>query len=171
MANRDWPANGESRVGGQAAKSRALPAIVAAGLTCGVMDISAAFITWWGKVTPERILQGVASGWLGKSSFDGGMNTAALGLFFHFFIAFSWATIFYLLSRKFTVLVRRPWISGPIYGCFVFVFMYFVVKPLSNQAPVAGYTVKGVSIAVLTHIFCVGLPIALMVAKFGKPKS
>ena len=152
-------------------RSRAVPAILAAGSLAGVMDIFAAFITWWGIVTPQRILQGVASGWLGKASFDGGLQTAALGLFFHFFIAFSWATIFYFASRKFVFLVRQPWVSGPIYGCFVFVFMYFVVKPLSNQAPATGYTVKGVSIAVLTHIFCVGLPIALMVAKFGKPKS
>ncbi len=150
------------------AKSRALPAILAAGALCGVMDISAAFITWWGKVTPERILQGVASGWLGKASFDGGWATAALGLGFHFFIAFSWAAIFYFSSRKFTVLTRRAVISGAVYGVVVFLVMYFVVKPLSNQAPAAGYSVKGVSIAVLTHIFCVGLPISLMVKRFSR---
>jgi hypothetical protein len=28
-------------------KSRALPAIICAGLLCGVLDINAAFVTWW----------------------------------------------------------------------------------------------------------------------------
>ncbi|MGB8522375.1 MAG: hypothetical protein WCD43_05380 [Candidatus Acidiferrales bacterium] len=75
--------------------SRAFAAICA-GLLCGVMDITAAFITWWPKgVKPPRLLQGVAAGWLGHKSFDGGMATAALGLAFHVLIAFTAATVFY----------------------------------------------------------------------------
>jgi hypothetical protein len=36
-----------------------------------------------------RLLQGIAAGVLGSRSFQGGLPTALLGLFCHFFIAFS----------------------------------------------------------------------------------
>jgi hypothetical protein len=62
-----------------AQESRALPAIFWAGLLCGVMDISAAFINWGVKgVRPARVLRGIASGLLGPKSFNGGIPTAAL---------------------------------------------------------------------------------------------
>jgi hypothetical protein len=74
---------------------RTFSAICWAGLTCGVLDITAAFVTWAPKgVTPTRILQGIASGVLGPRSFSGGRETAAIGLGFHFLIAFSAATVF-----------------------------------------------------------------------------
>lgn len=84
-----------------ATESRALPAIFWAGLTCGVMDISAAFVTWWPQgVAPSRLLKGIAGGLLGPRAYDGGWPIAALGLACHFFIAFSAATVFYLFSRQ-----------------------------------------------------------------------
>jgi len=52
--------------------SRALPAIFAAGLLCGVMDISAAFLLTWfpAHYPPKRLLQGIASGLLGSGLFS-----------------------------------------------------------------------------------------------------
>ena len=51
-------------------RSDALPAIVWAGFLSGVLDITAAFVTWAPKgVTPVRILQGIASGLLGVKAF------------------------------------------------------------------------------------------------------
>src|SRR5512146_3270726 len=94
---------------------RPLTAILAAGLLCGVMDICAALLTWMPRGASARIiLQGIASGLLGPSAFHGGAATAVLGLFLHFFIAFSWATVFYLASRKLAFLTRRPFLSGPL---------------------------------------------------------
>src|ERR1700689_3731000 len=85
-----------------ASSSRPLAAIISAGLLCGLMDITAAFITWWPKgVKPPPLLQGIAAGWLGPNSFNGGMATAALGLAFHFLIAFTAAFVFYVASRHF----------------------------------------------------------------------
>ena len=47
--------------------SGALPAVFAAGLLAGVLDITAAFVTWVPQgVPPVRILQGIASGLLGR---------------------------------------------------------------------------------------------------------
>ena len=84
-------------------KPNALGVIFRAGLLCGILDISAAFLTWAPKgVPPEMLLQAIASGLLGEKSFDGGWETAALGGALHFLIAFlgscrvlrSWEPVF-----------------------------------------------------------------------------
>jgi len=148
--------------------SRALPAIFWAGLLCGCMDISAAFITWYPKgIMPARILRGVAAGLLGRKSMSGGWHTALLGLAIHFFIAFSAATVFYLASRKLRFMVRQPFIYGPIYGVLVYGFMYWVVMPLSARPP-GPFSWFNTIIAIITHIICVGTPIALVESRFER---
>jgi len=77
-----------------------LLAILWAGFTCGTLDISAALVVYryFGR-PPMRLLQGIAAGVLGSRSFQGGLPTALLGLFCHFFIAFSAATVYLTASR------------------------------------------------------------------------
>ncbi len=148
-------------------KPRPLAAILAAGTLCGAMDISAAFVTWMPRgISPQIILQGIASGLLGPSAFQGGTATAALGLILHFFIAFTWATLFYLASRALPTLTHRPFLFGPLYGIFVYLIMYWVVQPLSrfHKGP---FSVFNTVIAIITHIICVGTPIALMVSRYS----
>jgi hypothetical protein len=148
-------------------KSTALPAILAAGLLCGALDITAALVVY-GQfgLKPQPLLQGIAAGLLGESAFDGGFATAALGLLCHFIIAFSAAAVFYVVSRKWSFLVERAIIAGPLYGVAVHFFMQQVVLPLSNAVRYP-FTVRGMIIGVVIHIFCVGLPIALVVRRFS----
>jgi hypothetical protein len=147
--------------------SRAFAAIFFAGLLCGVMDITAAFLTWWPKgVKPSRLLQGIAAGWLGPASFNGGMATSALGLAFHFLIAFTAATVFYVASRYLTFMIHRPIVSGVLYGIAVYLVMYWIVMPLSNFHGTK--TVTSSIVAVITHIVCVGLPISLVIHRFSR---
>jgi hypothetical protein len=143
--------------------TKSMSTILAAGFLCGAMDITAAFITWVPQGVPARlILQGIASGLLGMSAFRGGFATAALGLGLHFFIAIVAAGVFYAASRKFPWLVRYPYVAGVLYGVAVYIVMYWIVLPLScfHRGP---YSVAHTVIAILTHIVCVGLPIALVV--------
>jgi len=150
-----------------ASGSHASAAIFSAGLLCGVMDISAAFVTWWPKgVKPPRLLQGIAAGWLGPGSFNGGMATSALGLAFHFLIAFTAATVFYVASRYLTFMIHRPIVSGVLYGIAVYLVMYWIVMPLSNFHGTK--TVTSSIVAIITHIVCVGLPISLVVHRFSR---
>src|SRR5579864_1345314 len=98
----------------------AFPAIFAAGLLAGVLDITAAFITWAPQgVPPVRILQGIASGLLGPQAFKEGGASALLGGAIHFLIAFSAAAVFYVASRKIEFVTRRP-IVAACYTAFVF---------------------------------------------------
>ena len=148
-------------------KTAALPTILTAGIMCGALDITAALVVY-GQfgLMPQRLLQGIAAGLLGESAFEGGFATAALGLVCHFIIALSAAAVFYAMSRKWSTLVEHVVISGPLYGVAVYFFMQRVVLPLSNAVRYP-FTIRGMIIGVVIHIFCVGLPIALVVRRFS----
>jgi len=107
----------------------------------------------------DRTLQSVASGWMGRAAFSGGMTTAALGLVSHFLIAFIWAALFYAASRAVKPLGERPFIFGPLYGALVYVMMNTVVVPLSA----APFTLPLRWTGLFVHMFLVGLPIAVAV--------
>ena len=146
--------------------SKAVQAIVAAGLLAGVMDITAACLNSWRfGVKPQRVLQAIASGVLGPGSYQGGLKTAALGLFLHFVIAFGAATAYFIASRKLTFLTHRAVIYGALYGVAVHLFMSFIVLPLSafRKAP---FSLSAFLTGMVIHIFCVGLPISLMIRRF-----
>ena len=149
-------------------RSGATRAILSAGLACGIMDYTAACVTWWlrARVTPVRIGQSIASGLLGPRSFQGGNETALLGFAIHFLIAFTAATVFYLLSRKLKFMTEHFLAAGVLYGMAVYTFMYWVVMPLSlvRRGP---FSWNLTLLAIVTHIFCVGLPIAIGVKKYG----
>ncbi len=152
-------------------KPGALGAILIGGVIAGVLDLTAAFVTWGLKgVNPIIIAQSVASGLLGKDAFHGGLATAALGVVLHFFIACSAAAIFYALSRPLTFLTQHAIHWGLIYGIAVYMVMYWVVTPLS-AVPKSTHppSISSIAIAVLTHMFCVGLPISLSVARAPSP--
>jgi len=131
------------------------------------LDITAAFVTWAPRgIRPAQILRGIASGLLGPKSFDGGWQTALFGTVLHFGIAFSAAGVFYGASRKLLFLKRRPVLSGVLYGIAVYVFMYWVVLPLSayHKPP---FSISATIMAIVTHIVCVGLPISLIVDRYS----
>lgn len=144
------------------------PTIEKPGLLCGVLDITAAFVTWGPKgVPPEMLLQAIASGLLGEKSFDGRWDTAALGAALHFLIAFSAAAVFYGASRTLTFMTNRPVLAGIAYGVAVYLLMYWIVMPLSNlhRRP---FSASAALVAILTHVFCVGLPISLVVLRYSR---
>jgi hypothetical protein len=143
-------------------------AILIPGLVAGVLDLTAASTqTTLRGGTPVRVFKSVATGLLGPDAMRGGAGIATLGVFLHFFIACSVATVFYVASRRLHWMTRYPLVSGPLYGVAVFVVMYFVVVPLSRVPFNLHRTAALVVIAILIHIFCIGLPIALLMAKLS----
>ena len=159
-----------------AARSTLLPrtskvyrAIGYAGLLAGTLDITAAVVeSGLAGKGPLHLFQAIAGGLLGKSSFQGGWPTAALGLFFHYLIATTASAVFYLASRKWETLVSRPILSGLVYGVAVYIFMYYIVLPLSAyHSRIALPRMSLLTRDVAVHMFMVGLPISLMVRKFS----
>jgi len=145
--------------------------VVYGGLTAGTLDLLAAFISSWLRagVGPVRVMQSIASGLLGAASFTGGAGSAALGVALHFLIATVATAVFYFASRTLPFLVKQPITAGLLYGVAVYVFMNFVVIPLS-AVPRRGGTppLSGRIIGLLIIMFCVGLPIAVIVRRFER---
>jgi hypothetical protein len=148
-------------------KPRAARAVVWGGLLAGLGDITFAFVVSGLRgVGPVRVLQSVAGGLLGAAARDGGPATAALGAVLHFLIAFVWATVFWLASRRLRVLVRHPVVCGLLYGTAVYFFMYFVVLPLSAIYFKPSHELSAILLNSAGHALLVGLPIALAAYKF-----
>jgi uncharacterized membrane protein YagU involved in acid resistance len=112
-------------------------------------------------------MQSVASGLLGASAYTGGASAAVLGVVSHFFIATVWTAVFYFASRSLRFLTERTIVAGLLYGFAVYVFMNFVVIPLSAVPRRAAPPLSGRVIGLLVIMFCVGLPIALIVRRFS----
>jgi len=151
-----------------ASRRRPFAAIFWGGLLAGVFDITQAFIGF-GLLgaRPFRILQHIAGGVFGAGSMQMGWTSAALGLAFHFLIAFTAAAVYYVASRVLRVLVEHAVLCGLLYGELVFLFMYFVVLPLSALGP-ATFNIATYITGPIGHMFLVGLPIALAVRWFGR---
>jgi hypothetical protein len=155
-------------------------AILYAGALVGVLDITAACIQVYiaSGMMPIRLLQGVAGGLLGRGSLNGGFATAALGLLMHFTMALIMATIFYALSRRVFSLPKKLLgvvIVGLLYGAAVFAVNNFGTAPLLSwvrslylHTPVLFKPPMGWSQLVI-HLFCVGLPIALVMHRYAPP--
>src|SRR5215470_7337250 len=82
---------------------KSLKPILYAGALVGALDITAACInaSVLSGFTPAHVLQGVAGGFLGRSTYQGGVPTSTLGLVLQFTMAFIVVTVFYALSRRF----------------------------------------------------------------------
>jgi uncharacterized membrane protein YagU involved in acid resistance len=146
-------------------RPRAFNTIVYGGLAAGVLDILDAIVFFGIRngVKPMRILHSVAAGLIGRDrAINGGIKTALLGLFLHFLIAFIMATVFYVLSLAFPILIRQAIAAGMIYGVVCYFVMTYVVLPLSAVTPRIGPIPWEVFLnGVIGHALLVGLPIAL----------
>jgi uncharacterized membrane protein YagU involved in acid resistance len=152
-------------------RSSASKAILWGGLIAGALDLTAACVVSWLRagVKPVRIMQSISSGLLGSDAYNGGAKTAALGVVLHFLIATIWTVVFYAASRKLRFLLEQPVLWGLVYGVIVYAFMNFVVLPLSALPPArTPPTLTGRMIQMLIIMFCIGLPIAIIVRRFSK---
>jgi uncharacterized membrane protein YagU involved in acid resistance len=143
--------------------------IAAAGLVAGTLDIADALIFFGLRGVPAvRILQGIAYGLIGRTSYTQGMRSALLGLLLHFFIATTVAAIYILASQKLP-LSNHPILFGSLYGVAVYLVMNYVVLPLSHVGlrplPPVVPLINGVG----ALVFCVGIPIALISSRFLPP--
>jgi len=149
--------------------SSATRAILFGGLACGILDISQAFLAWGllMNVPPIRILQSVASGLLGRASVQLGWKSAVLGLFLHFVIAFGAATVYWIASRRIHFMIDHALLAGVLYGECVYLFMNFVVVPLSAIHRFPNFTLPHILTGPIGHAILVGPPIAFFARKYS----
>lgn len=110
-------------------RAAVVSAILWGGLVAATLDIGAAVLISGRSF--GFILQFIASGLIGKASFDGGMATAALGFVLQELMGLIIAAVFVLASLGLPWLRRRWAIWGLAYGATIFAVMNYVVVPLS----------------------------------------
>lgn len=131
-------------------------------LTVALVDGLDAVLVWGLRgVAPSRVFQGIAAGFFGRASFQGGAATVAIGIAVHVLVASSAVIAFYLASSRWRSLIRHPFLWGAVYGVAVYLFMNFVVIPLSAigmprfQLPLVinGLFIHGVGVGVPSALF------------------
>jgi hypothetical protein len=156
---------------------KALKPILYAGMLVGVLDITAACINArvLAGVTPPHVLQSVAGGLLGRGTYNGGFATAALGLAMHFTMALTVAAVFYALARQFSLPKKLLGVVavGMLYGAAVFAVNNFATAPFLSwirslylHTPILFKPPMGWP-QLIIHLFCVGLPIALVMRQYS----
>jgi hypothetical protein len=147
-------------------------AVLVGGLVGGSLDILfAVSFGAYNGISAMRILQSVASGLLGRGAYAGGAPTAALGLLLHFAMALALAGMFLWISRRAPMLIRRPILTGGLFGVVVFLVMRLVVLPLSAFPHPVTFRPLATVLDLLSHIFLFGIPIALAVSKAASRSS
>jgi hypothetical protein len=141
---------------------RPLVLVMSGGLLAATLDIVYACVFWAIKsgVAPSRILQSVAAGVLGESSFEGANATAALGLLLHYLIVLVMALAYYVAARRWPPARHRWLLAGAGYGLLLYALMQYIVVPLSRAAGGGPQDQLWVALSIAVHVLLVGIPIA-----------
>jgi hypothetical protein len=147
-------------------------AVLVGGGVAATLDIIYACVRQAGHGrSPEWTCQSVASGWLGEAAFDGGIPSAALGLASHYLILFVAALLYLRASDVFPALKRHAVACGAVFGVGIYLFMNFVVLPLSAFPFTLNYTAMRLVEGFASHAMFVGIPIAVAVRRWTARSS
>lgn len=142
-------------------------AVLKTGLLAGTLDILAACLSAYLQrgMSPERLLQFVASGLFGPDAFNGGITMAITGLIMHFMIAMSWTLLFYLLYPRLSILRKNKILAGIIYGAFVWLIMNRVILPFT-AIPKSPFNITSAAIGMAILMLAIGMPNSFLAARY-----
>jgi hypothetical protein len=144
-------------------------AMLRGGLLAGFLDglDAVAYFGIAAGVKPAGIFRYIAGGLIGlPAARAGGWDVVALGVLLHFLIAMGAAASYCAASLWLSDLVRRPLLWGPVFGVAVYLFMDFVVVPLSLLPRQGHWSSTAVFVnEIIIHAMGVGLPIAWFAAR------
>jgi hypothetical protein len=138
--------------------------IVLATLVAGALDILFAIcLTFYFGREPMAMLRYVASGPFPAAT-DWGAPGSMLGLATHFTLMAIMVSAFVLVAQQRPALTDRPIQWGIVYGLITYVAMNLIVVPLrfGNWPP----TPRSVATQLFAHIVLVGIPTALIAARY-----
>src|SRR5438105_946313 len=142
--------------------NRFFKTVLITGLFVGTTDLVSAYITQLiktGKYADKMLLY-IAGGGLGlERSMQGGNGTALLGLFFHYFIAFSFTLFFFWIFPRLKFLSFNKYLVGMLYAVFVALVMNQLILRLT-PLPVGPLNVSLAIPGWLTLGVVLGIPIA-----------
>lgn len=115
--------------------------------------------------TPLWVLQSVASGWLGPDAFASGIPGGLIGLASHYGILLVAAMAYYAASKRLLILQSQALACGALFGVLVYLFMNFVVLPLSAFPYTLSYPPLRLLEGFVSHAVFVGIPIAFAIRR------
>jgi len=139
------------------------------GLLTGTLDGLAAIAMNY-KIGAARIFKFIASGAFGKSPPAGSAEMILWGVFFHYFIAFSFSAMLFLLYPFFIRVLKNKYLCAIVFALITFIITNLVIVPLSKigwRPMDIGFFLKNFGIL----IFTIGLPIALIANRFYSRKT
>ncbi len=137
--------------------------VLLGGLTAGALDLIYICSLWaFRGVSPVRILQAIAAGWLGRDeAITGGYASALLGLASHFSITVAMAFAYGVAALRIPALIHHPYRYGTLYGLLLYAVMTHVIVPLSAAGTGHAPAWQWINLAhIAAHMLLVGLPCA-----------
>ena len=134
-------------------------AILGGGFMAATFDLFAALLIYHG--TASGVAKAIARGWYGAAVKTMPPMVEVAGLASHYAILLVAAAIFVLASLRLPILRRLAWVAGPLFGIGIYLFMHYVVLPLSAVHAVNNPPGLALVEEICGHMFVIGLPIAL----------
>jgi hypothetical protein len=145
--------------------------IVIATLIAGTLDIISAFVfSAMAGVSALAVLKFVASGPFGNAPSET-LGWGVVGLLVHFAIMTCMVAAYMIVAPRIPVLLRQPIVAGILYGVLLWIIMYWIVRPLRFPELPLPHTFKGIAQALFSHCILVGIPIALVAARYFGPRQ
>lgn len=145
--------------------------ILIATLIAGTLDILSAFVfAGIAGMPPLSVLRFVASGPFGEAP-TATIGWAAVGLLVHFAIMACMAAAYMIVAPRFPSLLRHPILAGLVYGFLLWLIMYWLVRPLRWPELALPSTLYGIANQLFSHCILVGIPIALVAARFFRSRE
>jgi len=149
-----------------------LKTIAWVGLLAGTLDILSAFIHVYivRGTGPETVLRFIASGAFGKAAFSGGWGMPLAGLLFHYIIAYSFTTLFFLIYPSIKIMSKSIVATAIVYGIFIYVVMNIVVLPLT-RIPTITFQLNKALLATAILIVAIGFPLSFFARRFYRDRT
>lgn len=139
------------------------------GLLTGTLDGLAAIAMNY-KIGAARIFKFIASGAFGKSPSAGNTELILWGVFFHYFIAFSFSAMLFLLYPFFIRVLKNKYLCAVVFALITYIITNLVIVPLSKigwRPMDLGFFIRNFGVLILT----IGLPIAWIANRFYARKT
>ena len=143
--------------------------IAIATAVSGTLDIMFAMVLtiFFGREI-GNMLRYVGSGPFPQAT-EMGAGGAMLGLLVHFALMAIMASVYVLAARRIPALVERPIQWGVLYGLATYAVMNWLVVPMRFGTPLPPSPLS-MATQLFAHIVLVGVPIALIAARYLKPQ-
>lgn len=142
--------------------------ILLTALIAGTTDLAAAYLNQFIKTGKfaDKMLYYIAGGALGlEASMKGGFAMGLFGLMIHYFLAFSYTLLFFVIFSRVRFRNYNKYVVGFLYGVLVGVFMTFVVLP-STQLPASPFVFQRAIEGWMILGIALGIPIAISAYRF-----